>query len=99
MGCTSFQQARKVYSIAKQMLGEILSGWSYLGCMVGACHIMLAMEFLDSKCMELVEKHLGYKRPIQTANFYTLVETSGSNDRHDKEVSRCLWPHCGDLCA
>lgn len=45
------------------------------------------MEFLDAKCMELVEKHLGYTRPIQPANFYTLVETSGSHDQHDKEVS------------
>lgn len=46
----------------------------------------VAVEFLDSKCMELVERHLGYGRPIQPANFYTLVETSGSHDEHDKEV-------------
>ena len=45
-----------------------------------------AVEFLDSKCMELVVKHLGYSRPIQPANFYLLVETSGSHEQHDKEV-------------
>lgn len=45
-----------------------------------------AAEFLDSKCMELVEQHLGFTRPIQPAKFYTLVETSGSHDQHDKEV-------------
>lgn len=69
MGCASFEQARRVYSGARAKLGEILS----------------AVEFLDSKCMDLVEKHLGYRRPIQSANFYTLVETSGSSDQHDKE--------------
>ena len=44
------------------------------------------MEFLDGKSMELVEKHLGYARPIQPSNFYALVETSGSHDQHDREV-------------
>lgn len=49
-------------------------------------HTHTAVEFLDSKCMELVVKHLGYRRPIQSAHFYMLVETSGSHDDHDKEV-------------
>ena len=49
--------------------------------------VIIAMEFLDGKCMELVEKHLGYSRPIEPANFYALVETSGSHDSHDQEVS------------
>lgn len=49
--------------------------------------VVTAVEFLDSKCMELVEGHLGHVRPIQPANIYTLVETSGSHDHHDREVS------------
>ena len=55
--------------------------------------MLAAVEFLDGKCMDLVEQHLGYGRPIQPANFYTLVETSGSHDEHDKEVCR------GDLLS
>ena len=49
--------------------------------------VYVAVEFLDSKCMDLVEHHLGYSKPIQPANFYTLVETAGSHDQHDKEVT------------
>jgi len=36
--------------------------------------------------MELVVKHLGYSRPLPPNKFYTLIETSGSNDEHDKQV-------------
>ena len=52
--------------------------------------VLVAVEFLDGKCMDLVEQHLGYARPIPPANFYTLVETSGSHDEHDREVQQYL---------
>ena len=50
------------------------------------CVCVTAVEFLDSYCMDLVENHLHLSNPISSAPFYTLVETSGSNDEHDKEV-------------
>lgn len=58
----------------------------------------VAVEFLDGKCMELVENHLGYRRPIQLSNFYTLVETSGSHEEHDKEVGRYVYSYRMAYC-
>jgi FAD/FMN-containing dehydrogenase len=70
MGCPGFAEVREVYTTAKSMLGEILS----------------AVEFMDSECMEVVERHLPLQNPISPHPFYALVETSGSHDLHDKEV-------------
>ena len=35
--------------------------------------------------MQLVEKNLGLSNPISSAEFYVLVEISGSHERHDRE--------------
>ena len=40
--------------------------------------------------MECVETNLKYRNPIDQFPFYVLVETSGSNSRHDEEVSEGL---------
>ena len=58
-----------------------------------------AVEFMDSFSMHLVENHLHLQNPISSHPFYTLIETSGSHDQHDKEVGvsrkpvdyRCCW--------
>ena len=44
-----------------------------------------AIEFMDSMCMKLVEKHLRLSNPIHSAPFYVLIEVSGSEERHDQE--------------
>ena len=49
--------------------------------------IFTAAEFMDRQSMDLVEKHLPLSNPISPHPFYIIVETSGSCDRHDKEVS------------
>ena len=67
----------RVYKSARSELGEILS----------------AMEFLDKSCLDIVLKELTHLRhPLQNVDddvcdspFYLLIETSGSNDQHDKE--------------
>ena len=48
--------------------------------------LLPAVEFMDATSMNLVEKHLHLHNPISSHDFYTLVETSGSHDQHDKEV-------------
>ena len=45
----------------------------------------IAIEFMDSMCMNLVEKHLHVSNPIHTSPFYVLVEVSGSQESHDRE--------------
>ncbi len=54
--------------------------------------VCVAVEFLDSESMELVVRHLGYARPLPPNKFYTLIETGGSNDEHDKQVSPIMCP-------
>ena len=46
---------------------------------------MIAIEFMDTTCMKLVEKHLNLSNPISSAPFYVLVEVSGSVESHDQE--------------
>lgn len=69
LGCESFTDVLNTFKLAGIMLGEILS----------------AFEFLDSSCMNLVERHLGLHNPISKWPFYVLVETSGSSSNHDEE--------------
>lgn len=69
LGCQSFEDVQKAFVKAKMMLGEVLS----------------AFEFLDQQSMECVETNLKYRNPIDQFPFYVLVETSGSNSRHDEE--------------
>ena len=45
------------------------------------------MEFFDHSCCELVMKYFDQRNPLKPSPFYVLVETTGSNEEHDKEVS------------
>ncbi|NXX98941.1 D2HDH protein, partial [Centropus bengalensis] len=69
LGCQSYPKVLETFSTCRAMLGEILS----------------AFEFMDEKCMELVEKHLKLSSPVPGSPFYILIETSGSNSAHDEE--------------
>lgn len=48
-GCQNFSQVLETFTTCRAMLGEILS----------------AYEFMDEKCMELVEKHLKLSCPVR----------------------------------
>ena len=73
--CSTFENVCKVYKNARAQLGEILS----------------AVEFLDDTSVKIVLKELTHlKHPFDSVKdesnpFYILIETSGSNDCHDKE--------------
>ncbi|XP_019329118.1 PREDICTED: D-2-hydroxyglutarate dehydrogenase, mitochondrial isoform X2 [Aptenodytes forsteri] len=69
LGCQSFTKVLETFTTCRAMLGEILS----------------AYEFMDEKCMELVERHLKLSSPVAGSPFYVLIETSGSNSTHDEE--------------
>ncbi|KAM4895095.1 D-2-hydroxyglutarate dehydrogenase, mitochondrial [Sylvia borin] len=69
LGCQSFAKVLETFTTCRAMLGEILS----------------AYEFMDEKCMELVERHLKLSCPVADSPFYVLIETSGSNSSHDEE--------------
>ena len=47
--------------------------------------VSIAIEFMDSMCLRLVEKHLHVTSPITEAPFYVLIEVSGSQESHDRE--------------
>ncbi|XP_072544407.1 D-2-hydroxyglutarate dehydrogenase, mitochondrial [Salminus brasiliensis] len=69
LGCSNFQDLLETFQACRGMLGEILS----------------AFEFLDSSCMNLLEKHLKLTNPIRESPFYIVIETAGSNAAHDEE--------------
>ncbi|XP_061201228.1 D-2-hydroxyglutarate dehydrogenase, mitochondrial isoform X2 [Neopsephotus bourkii] len=69
LGCQSFAKVLETFTTCRAMLGEILS----------------AYEFMDERCMELVERHLKLTSPVRDSPFYVLIETSGSNSTHDEE--------------
>ncbi|NXA27997.1 D2HDH protein, partial [Ibidorhyncha struthersii] len=69
LGCWSFTKVLETFTTCRAMLGEILS----------------AYEFMDEKCMGLVEKHLKLSSPVTGSPFYVLIETSGSSSTHDEE--------------
>jgi FAD/FMN-containing dehydrogenase len=71
VGVSSFEDVQKIFVSAKRDLGEILS----------------AFEFWDRESMDLeLEKLSGTRDPLSsTPPFYILIETSGSNQAHDRE--------------
>jgi hypothetical protein len=75
---SSYEDVQKVFNETKAGLGEILS----------------AFEFFDKQSYELVKKHMKEggepeRKVFETeGEFYVLVETGGSNNDHDEEVSR-----------
>ncbi|KAK5621738.1 D-2-hydroxyglutarate dehydrogenase, mitochondrial [Crenichthys baileyi] len=69
LGCETFDQLLKTFQLCKGMLGEILS----------------AFEFLDSECMRLLNTHLKLPNPISDCPLYIVIETSGSDSKHDSQ--------------
>lgn len=65
----SFDKIFVVYQKAKQRLGEILS----------------ACEMMDAKSLECVTGHLKMTNPLGDSPFYMVIETQGSNGKHDEE--------------
>ena len=49
--------------------------------------IYVALEFMDWQSVDLVTKHMELSNPLKRSPFYVLIETAGSNNRHDEEVS------------
>lgn len=62
-GCQSFAKVLETFTTCRAMLGEILS----------------AYEFMDEKCMELVERHLRLSSPVR-----------GTRDIHTAETGTAL---------
>ncbi|KAM4694707.1 D-2-hydroxyglutarate dehydrogenase, mitochondrial [Discoglossus pictus] len=69
LGCESFTQVLQVFTLCRDLLGEILS----------------AYEFLDCESMRVVQTHLKLRNPLPDNVFYVLIETSGSCASHDEE--------------
>jgi FAD/FMN-containing dehydrogenase len=70
-GLESFEKAQSLFKEAKKQLGEILS----------------AVELMDNTSQDLVQNVTKKKRPLEEKHpFYVLIETSGSNKKHDDEV-------------
>jgi len=57
-GCQSFAKVLETFTTSRAMLGEILS----------------AYEFMDEKCMELVERHLKLSSPVTGTSVIHAVE-------------------------
>lgn len=69
LGVESFEKVQHVFRTAKSVLGEVLS----------------AFEFFDRESMDLVVKH-GLVDPLENKTpFYVLLETHGSNNKHDEQ--------------
>lgn len=69
-GTDSFENVLETFRLAKRDLGEILS----------------ACEYADQATLDAVFENLSIKSPIeQTFPFYMMIETSGSNSKHDEE--------------
>ncbi|XP_020519912.1 D-2-hydroxyglutarate dehydrogenase, mitochondrial isoform X2 [Amborella trichopoda] len=78
LACNDYLSCQKLLLEAKTKLGEVLS----------------AFEFLDCESMELVLSYLdGVRNPLPPSNFYVLIETTGSNESHDKEKLESFFLH------
>ncbi|KAK6177589.1 hypothetical protein SNE40_015660 [Patella caerulea] len=69
LGCESFETVLSIFKQAKHSLGEIL----------------LAFEFMDSASMDTVRDNLNLTSPVSEFPFYVLIETGGSDGKHDEE--------------
>ncbi|KAF2905733.1 hypothetical protein ILUMI_00446 [Ignelater luminosus] len=69
LGLESFEDILTTFRKAKQELGEILS----------------SCEMIDAKSLDVSTGHCQLKSPIKEFPFYMLIETSGSNNKHDEE--------------
>ncbi|XP_073005459.1 probable D-2-hydroxyglutarate dehydrogenase, mitochondrial isoform X1 [Typha latifolia] len=71
LACQDYLSCQKLLLEAKKGLGEILS----------------AFEFMDSHSIDMVLAHLEGIRnplPLSLSKFYVLIETTGSDESHDK---------------
>jgi hypothetical protein len=64
-----------------------------VGCLIYNYIYILAVEFFDSTCSGLVDKHLNLINPLSDYPFYVLVETSGSHEDHDQQVDQNIINH------
>lgn len=71
LGCEDFAAVQRTFVEAKHRLGEVLS----------------AVEFMDRQSLDMVlSQQAWHKDPLESScPFYVLIETSGSNSRHDME--------------
>lgn len=70
VGVNNFQNVLETFRLAKRDLGEILS----------------ACEYSDRETFNCVIENLSLKPPIEEPfPFYLMIETSGSNGKHDEE--------------
>ncbi|KAK9510801.1 hypothetical protein O3M35_005510 [Rhynocoris fuscipes] len=69
LGLDSFSDTLKTMKLAKEYLSEIIS----------------SCEMMDLESMNVVTNKLGLKPPLDPYNFYMLIESHGSNEKHDSE--------------
>lgn len=78
--CQSFEALLQTFSMAKRMLNEILS----------------AFELIDQESLKVLQLHFKIQSPIEPVSkypFYVLLETMGSNDKHDGEKLMLFIEH------
>ncbi|KAK6732169.1 hypothetical protein RB195_016507 [Necator americanus] len=81
IGVETFESCCDVLRMARCHLSEILSSF----------------EFMDREIMTVLDESLGLKPVLKTnPRFTLLVETSGSNEAHDKEKMERFLAHCID---
>ncbi|XP_067947891.1 D-2-hydroxyglutarate dehydrogenase, mitochondrial-like [Watersipora subatra] len=77
IGVEKFETCLKVLSLTKKYVGEILSGF----------------EFMDLATRQVVCDNLGLSYPLAEFPYYLLIETSGSDEEHDKAKLDTLLEH------
>lgn len=79
LGLNDYPNILQAFALAKEYLGEILSGILFL-----LSSLMQAFEFVDNRAMHHSIAHSGVSAPLnETYKFNILIETSGSNTEHD----------------
>ncbi|CAJ0564874.1 unnamed protein product, partial [Mesorhabditis spiculigera] len=79
IGANTFDDCRKILRIAKEKLGEILSSF----------------EMMDRGTMGVLKDNLEFDNVLRSdPPFNLLIETSGSNEAHDREKVDSFLEHC-----
>lgn len=81
LACGDYLSCKRLLSEAKRKLGEIIS----------------AFEFLDLASLDMALNHLeGVRNPLPSSKekFYVLIETTGSNQLHDKAKLDAFLESC-----
>lgn len=74
----SYTACLAVLRKARECLGEVLSSF----------------ELIDAGTMECVTKNLDMTCPLGVAEFYILIESAGSEQRHDEEKMNAFLEQC-----